>query len=102
MSCNGWANYATWRVNLEIITDYVDSLAADDTGIWADIAECADYLETHVDECLTEFGNIPDDSNSIALSYARAFVSEVDYREIAEHIAQDYPSLFATDDEPGG
>lgn len=69
---NGWTNYATWRVNLEII-DGID---------WY---ECeyvdADYVKELVEN--TVFWN-PEES--LMADYARAFLSEVNYHEIAEHI----------------
>ena len=92
---NGWSSYATWRVNLELIDDYVASFVGE-TGVWSDVTSCADNLEQYVDECLTNYGDIPDDN--LALSYARAFVSNVDYREIAETIKTDNPELFGPED----
>ncbi len=69
---NGWTNYATWRVNLEIIDGY-------------DWYECehvdADYLKELVEDAV--FGGF---SQSLKDSYANAFLSEVNYHEIAENI----------------
>ena len=69
---NGWTNYATWRVNLEIIDGY-------------DWYECehvdADYLKELVEDAV--FGGF---SKSLKDSYANAFLSEVNYHEIAENI----------------
>ena len=73
---NGWTNYATWRVNLEIINGY-------------DWYECehvdADYVKELVEDAV--FGIGPELKKDLLKdSYANAFLSEVNYHEIAEHI----------------
>ena len=73
---NGWTNYATWRVNLEIIDGY-------------DWYECehvdADYVKELVEDAV--FGDGPELKKDLLKdSYANAFLSEVNYHEIAEHI----------------
>lgn len=78
---NGWSNYETWRVNLELCDDQINSLSHD--RITFDSVDIlADHLREYVDDVLTNFG---ERSDSIALDYARAFVSDVDWYEIAEH-----------------
>jgi len=77
---NGWTNYATWRVNLEMF-DGIDvretfSIDADD-----DAAELASALNQYADELLTMNGN-----EGLALDYARAFMADVNWYEIAEHM----------------
>lgn len=92
---NGWTNYATWRVNLEILADYLDSLMQETPryrATFATMSELADHLEEYVDSVLTNDG-LADEG--IALDYARSFVSDVDYEEIAEH----YPELIESDDD---
>ena len=73
---NGWTNYATWRVNLEIIDGY-------------DWYECehvdADYVKELVEDAV--FGDGPElKKDLLKNSYANAFLSEVNYHEIAENI----------------
>ena len=73
---NGWTNYATWRVNLEIIRGY-------------DWYECehvdADYVKELVEDAV--FGDGPELKKDLLKdSYANAFLSEVNYHEIAENI----------------
>ena len=72
---NGWTNYATWRVNLEIIDGH-------------DWYECehvdADYVKELVENAV--FGTLIGDGNSLVEDYANAFLSEVNYHEIAENI----------------
>lgn len=71
---NGWTNYATWRVNLEVFD-----------GIEFDNKVTTNELREIVEECV--FRN-PDTCNTPYLveDYARAFLNEVNYYEIAEHI----------------
>ncbi len=90
---NGWTNYATWRVNLEII-DVISWVREDITGGDEDlsIADIADFLQNVVEDAITQNGEIKDPS--LALDYARAFCSEVNYYEIAKHVAEDYPNLI--------
>ena len=73
---NGWTNYATWRVNLEIIDGY-------------DWYECehvdADYVKELVEDAV--FGDGPELKKDLLKdSYANAFLSEVNYHEIAENL----------------
>ena len=70
---NGWANYATWKINLEILDGY-NPIDEDDKR---PAYEIADSLKDLADEILEQ-------SPELALSYARAFLNQVDWREIAE------------------
>lgn len=96
---NGWHNYATWRVNLEIF----DGMDWGDYSPYSTIADFADALEEMADEVITNYGEIKDDGHHLPLDYARAFLLDVDWYEIAEHIAQDYPNVLeqVTCDECG-
>ncbi len=74
---NGWSNYATWRINLEILGD-----------IQFDEHVSADYLKEIVEDCV--FRN-PDtcDTPYLVEDYARSFISNVNYYEIAKHINEE-------------
>lgn len=78
---NGWTNYATWRVALEIF-DGDGQTWYDEYG--TDQSDMAEALKDHVDYILEIEGE------GLALDYANAFVSTVNYYEIAEHIIDDY------------
>ena len=71
---NGWTNYATWRVNLEILSD-----------IEFEEQVSADYLKDLTEECVFEGGA----TQRIAEDYAHAFLSDVNYYEIANNINND-------------
>jgi hypothetical protein len=66
---NGWTNYATWRI-LEIF----DGLHSDMDGEKVTAEICKEYAE----EVLSENGE------GFALDYARAFISDVNWQEIAD------------------
>ena len=68
---NGWTNYATWRVNLEIFDGY------DPEGHFIS----ADYLSELADDILQDSCR-----EGLALDYARAFLDDVNWQEIADHI----------------
>jgi hypothetical protein len=102
---NGWANYATWRINLEIVDDYIQSTVYDDASEaerWAkelELNELADELKECVTEAVTNYG---EDEQSLAVSYALAFVDEADFYEMAEHArehAQEALKAFDKDDK---
>jgi hypothetical protein len=79
---NGWTNYATWRIHLEIFSDS-DHFAESYENV-KDVHDLSKLLEEYVQEILGQ--EICGDQNSLVLSYALSFVSEVNYYEIAEHI----------------
>ena len=73
---NGWTNYATWRVQLEIIDGYD----------WYEHEHVdADYIKELVEDAV--FGDGPEiNKDLLKNSYANAFLSEVNYYEIAENL----------------
>ncbi len=86
--CNGWTNYATWRVNLELfsdmdITDYYDELPTTEM--------LEDYVENVVFDHSGNMGLMED--------YARAFLANVNYYEIYDHIKENYEHDKATENE---
>ena len=88
---NGWTNYATWRVNLEI---WGDKDWSEDRTTFADTGELASYLEEDTDLLLSdEFGE------QLRMDYARSFVSDVNWHELAEAYAADFPGLIESDDD---
>ena len=82
---NGWTNYATWRINIEIFSggDFTDLC-----NNAQDSYELASILKEYVEELL----EINSDNNSLAYSYACAFLMDVNFHEIAENIWDEYLS----------
>jgi hypothetical protein len=68
---NGWTNYATWRVNLEMFDG-------------SDQAWSADSAKEYVEEII-----IDSTPEGIARDYALAFLSDVNWVEIAEHYQEE-------------
>lgn len=80
---NGWSNYATWRVMLEVIDPSADDLAG-----WS-----AEALKEWVAETIDEI------ATGIARDYAHAFMNDVNWYEIADHLREEY-GLCKNCDEP--
>jgi len=86
---NGWSNYATWRINLEIFdgfdpSDYYSSF--DPTNVH----ELADSLQQYAEEVIFECGYDERRPSNLMEDYARAFLQEVNWHEIADHMIQDH------------
>jgi len=85
---NGWSNYATWRINLELFsdmnyTDYFDELPT------------TEFLEDYVENVVFDHsGNM-----GLMEDYARAFLNNVNYYEILEHIRENYEYDKTTNNE---
>lgn len=83
---NGWTNYATWRINLEMWDGFkVEHFE------FADVDSIANYFKESSEEIINE------SSDGLAHSYAMAFLSEVNWYEIAQHKA-DECELFNNDE----
>lgn len=88
MSYNGWSNYETWRVNLELF----DGMnLSDDIGFSGDIDD-RDEAISELAETLKEMAHetVAMDAKGWALDLAFSFLSKVNFRELAEHMIDDY------------
>lgn len=86
---NGWTNYETWRVNLEIFdgfdpSDYYSAFNP------SDAYELGQSLQQYAEEVIFECGYDERKPQSLMEDYARAFLQEVNWKEIASHMIQDY------------
>ncbi len=81
---NGWTNYATWRINLEIID-----------GIEIETKTCAATIKEIIDDVV--FSQY-DGMNSLMYDYASAFISEVNFYEIAQSINEELELQTKYDD----
>lgn len=82
---NGWHNYATWRINLEIfdgmeLGDFWGYHDADSLDI--DAYELGQHLKDYAEELLSHDTPV----ESLAFSYAMAFISEVFWIDIAQSL----------------
>lgn len=67
MKYNGWTNYATWRVNLEMF---------DGSDLYWTAESARDFVEEIIIDSTPE---------GVARDYALAFISDVNWHEIAKH-----------------
>lgn len=93
---NGWTNYATWRVNLEICDDICSSLIGEQT--FSSVYDLAEYLKEECEQAIEGYPSRPGSETGydLAISYARAFLSDVNWFEIAEANADE---LVRSEDE---
>ncbi len=86
-TCNGWTNYATWRVNLEMFDGFDPREYGFDLSSHYELAnELKDYAESAIEDS---------SSDGLARDYALAFLSSVNWYEIAKHMIK----YFADEDE---
>lgn len=87
---NGWTNYATWRIQLELISDYVNGMFDADAE-WLEeqsemsIGDMRDMLKEYAEEAVDTDNN----EHSLAVDYALAFLNEVNWNELAIHALDD-------------
>jgi len=90
-SYNGWTNYATWRINLEILSD-MDWYETEHVD--------ADYLKELVENIVfDEYRANNTITSRLAEDYALAFLNEVNYHEILEHILDEKEIQKQIDEE---
>ena len=77
---NGWSNYPTWRINLEILND-IDWAEEEIEILTEEMLE--DYVENVVFENNGITGHL-----GLMEDYARAFLANVNYREILESLLE--------------
>jgi hypothetical protein len=84
---NGWTNYATWRVNLEYFDgrEWTEEYDKKPSGF-----DLADRMKDEVQEWIDESC-----SNTYVAGWAAAFVDEVNFDELADHVLEDWE-----EDEP--
>lgn len=79
---NGWTNYATWRINLEIFDGLtLEDFHTDNLDAFSFGQELDDYAHELVSEGC---------ENNLAESYARSFMSDVNWTEIASAMIETY------------
>ena len=71
---NGWTNYATWRIHLEMF-DGIDHEEYLEPNTLRDMAET-------IIECDCPYPT----EKSLAVSYAMAFMADVNWYEISQHV----------------
>jgi hypothetical protein len=82
---NGWTNYATWRVNLEMF-DGVDPRDISSRFHPDEAYNLGHDLKEYAENIITDYKS----ETTLAQDYALAFLSDVNWHEIAEHMIEDY------------
>lgn len=82
---NGWTNYATWRVNLELF-DGVDPRDISTRFHPDEAYNLGHDLKEYAENIITDYKS----ETTLAQDYALAFLSDVNWHEIAEHMIDDY------------
>ena len=88
---NGWTNYATWRINLEIFDGFELDLDAYMGETKFGPSDLAGELQQIAEDAI--FGGHSYDERgqtNLMEDYARAFLSDVNWYEIAQHMIDDY------------
>jgi hypothetical protein len=89
---NGWTNYETWRVNLEIF-DGFDLEEYFQLNIKeCDLSAISDNLKEYATEILESEG-----TKGLTFDYAMAFLDAVNWFEIAKHLIADYAENEVTE-----
>lgn len=92
---NGWTNYATWRVHLEIFDgmDFTD-IPMLSRYCEPDTQEVAEYFKDYVIEILDN----DCDPSRLANAYANAFLQDVNWYEIAKHFTDAFTEAMQEED----
>ena len=88
---NGWTNYETWRVGLEIINDMTledfgldVEFPTDESSSFGIRVILAGAMKSHVEDHIEETTE-----PGFARDYAMAFLENVSWRELANHMIKD-------------
>jgi len=86
---NGWTNYATWRVNLEIFDGFNPREYWQ--GAFEDACDLSKALSDYAEEIVLSYcGDGGLNTRNLAADYALAFLADVNWYEIAEHMIKEY------------
>lgn len=86
---NGWTNYETWRVNLEIF----DNIPLEDFENYQNLKEWEEPDAYELSKALQERAEYYIECSSeegLARDYALAFLNAVNFYEIATHMIEEY------------
>jgi len=97
---NGWPNYATWRVNLEVFDGCTPADIMGDSPEGHDRDDDAYRLQAALKEH-AEYLICEGSTEGLARDYALAFLADVEWYAIAYHMidawAEDHPEAYADD-----
>ena len=92
---NGWSNYETWLVSVQGIIDYMQEYALEEMEIADQISNSKDLKEV-IEDSMVDEGFCEDlfeayvgdgiPRNGIIADFVNSAISEIDFREIADHV----------------
>jgi hypothetical protein len=88
---NGWANYATWRVGLEMFDGYnAEDLDPHNKRVTSET--CKHYVDQYLEDMTHAFSmnKYNQNASNIIGGWANAFLEDVNWQEIADHMNQEY------------
>mgnify|MGYP003334443916 CR=1 FL=1 len=89
---NGWTNYATWRVMLEMFDGVSpsDIMGSERKPTLHDLSQALkEWAESAIEQ----------DGKGLALDYAMAFLASVEFHEIAQYMLEAYADDYADENE---
>jgi len=81
---NGWTNYETWRVNLEMFDGFDPRDYWSGSDRW-EAYDLGDFLKGYAEELIESSS-----TEGLARDYALAFLSDVDWRQIASRMLDNF------------
>ena len=85
---NGWTNYETWRINLEMLDGMgIEDFGYDPGEVDPDSPESVHKLSEALEMYVWEI--VEQGAKGFALDLANSFLARVDWNEIAEHMLGD-------------
>lgn len=98
---NGWTNYATWRIALEMFDGYT----AEDLNPNVEKAtreDCKEYVETYLEDSFHAFSlnKYNRKASSLISGWANAFLADVNWQEIANHLNDEASENESESDDP--
>jgi len=88
---NGWTNYATWRIQLEIFS----ALDLADAGVTRlDVIDLADWMKEYASDAIEQSSG-----EGLARDYALAFLADVNWHELAQTACESYEEEHGDDDD---
>lgn len=85
MEYNGWTNYATWKVKLENFDDITEMYNLWESYNKPNAYDFGQNLKDYLEEIITEQSDV-----GVAQDYALAFISNVEWTEIADSLIDDF------------
>ena len=84
----GWSNYATWRIMLEIfgnmdLEDFEQCIGVENIEN-IEVSTVADNMKEYVTELLEEQSNKGESGDNLVLDYALAFINDCNWYEMAQ------------------